>query len=177
MRRGKTACLRRADRKGFGLNEDARFEDGVDRPLRLVAVDAEDLTAIAALVQDAVLPSSEISWQPGQKRFSMLLNRFRWEDKTAADTGKRGYERVQSVLSFGDVGAVASQGIDRKDADTVLSLLELGFTETDAPSGHVELTFAGDGVIRLSVECLDATLKDVTKPYLAPSGRAPEHGG
>lgn len=157
------------------MSSDARFEDAGDTPLRLVATDSEDLSVIAALVQDAVLPGSEMSWHPSERRFALLLNRFRWEDRHAADIGKRRYERVQSVLSFNDVTGVSSQGIDRKDADTVLSLLTLTFAETEAPSGVVELTFAGDGALRLTVECLEATLHDVTRPYLAPSGKVPRH--
>jgi len=39
----------------------------------------------------------------------------------------------------------------------------------------VTLTLAGGAVIALKVEALDVTLKDVTRPYLAPSRRAPEH--
>jgi hypothetical protein len=39
----------------------------------------------------------------------------------------------------------------------------------------VILTLAGDGAIRLSVEALDVTLKDVTRPYVAPSGKLPGH--
>ncbi len=31
------------------------------------------------------------------------------------------------------------------------------------------LTLAGDGAIALEVEALDVTLKDVTRPYIAPS--------
>jgi len=154
---------------------DARFEDAQDRPLRPVATDAEDLGVIAALVQDAVLPATEMTWRPGERRFALLLNRFRWEDRTAADLGKRAYERVQSVLSFNDVRAVASQGIDPKDADTVLSLLTVKFTETDAPAGRLELVFAGDGALRLTVDCLDGSLQDVTRPYRAPSGQVPSH--
>ena len=37
------------------MTEDARFEDGADRPVRLAALDAEDLRVISALVQDSVL--------------------------------------------------------------------------------------------------------------------------
>ncbi|MCV6598476.1 MAG: DUF2948 family protein [Mangrovicoccus sp.] len=154
---------------------DARFEDGQDKPLRLMANDAEDLGVIAALIQDAVLPATEMTWRPSERRFALLLNRFRWEDRPAAEIGKRAYERVQSVLTFGDVTAVASQGIDAKDSDTVLSLLTVSFTQTDAPAGQVELTFAGDGALRLSVECLEVSLRDVTRPYRAPSGHMPSH--
>jgi hypothetical protein len=34
---------------------------------------------------------------------------------------------------------------------------------------------AGDGAIALAVETLDVALRDVTRPYLAPSGKVPAH--
>ena len=34
---------------------------------------------------------------------------------------------------------------------------------------------AGDGAIGLDVETLDVTLKDVTRPYVAPSRKIPDH--
>jgi hypothetical protein len=35
---------------------DARFEDGMDKPLRLIAFDAEDLQVLSIMTQDAVWP-------------------------------------------------------------------------------------------------------------------------
>lgn len=154
---------------------DARFEDGAEQPLRLVAQETADLQVLSALLQDAVFPATEMRFSPRTREFALLLNRFRWEDKTAASRQNRGFERVQSVLVVRDVLGVSSQGIDRTDKDMVLSLLSLDFTPGEDGTGHLVLTLAGDGAIRLSVECLDLQLKDVTKPYLAPSGKAPEH--
>jgi hypothetical protein len=34
---------------------------------------------------------------------------------------------------------------------------------------------AGDGAIRLEVEALEVILRDVTRPYRAPSGKVPRH--
>jgi hypothetical protein len=76
---------------------------------------------------------------------------------------------------FSNVLAVASQGVPKGDADVILSLLTLSFEESEAPSGHLLLTLAGDGAIRLKVEALEVTLKDVTRPYTAPSGKLPKH--
>jgi hypothetical protein len=154
------------------MNNDARFEDGGEAPLNLGALDAEDLTILSSLAQDAVFPASEMRWTRREGRFALLLNRMRWEDKGA---GRHAPERVQSVLMFANVQGVSSQGVPKGDADTILSLLNIAFEETDAPSGHVILTLAGDGAIRLSVEALDVTLKDVTRPYVAPSGKLPGH--
>ncbi|MFC3181059.1 DUF2948 family protein [Cypionkella sinensis] len=154
---------------------DARFEDGAEQPLRLIAQDAEGLAVIAALLQDAVFPITEMSLVRHKRRFALMLNRFRWEDRDAAAQAGRKYERVQSLLVFEDVLAVRSQGIDRSDKDMILSLLDISFTPGADGTGLVTLVLAGDGAIGLDVEALDATLRDVTRPYLAPSGKVPQH--
>jgi len=156
--------------------EDARFEEGGEEPLRLKVESADDLEVISALVQDAVFPISEMSWQTGTRRFALLLNRFRWEDRVAAERRRRAYERVQSVLVVEDVQKVSSQGVDRSDTETILSLLSVTFEPGEDGSGRVILTLAGDGAIALDVECLDVSLKDVTRPYRAVARHAPEHG-
>ncbi len=157
------------------MNNDARFEDGRERPLRLKALDTEDLAVIAALVQDAVFPAGEMRWDRKTRRFAILLNRFRWEDAPNATARRREFERVQAVLAFEDVMRVQSQGIDKSDQDMVFSLLSIAFIPDADGTGRVELTLAGDGVIALEVEALEAVLRDVTRPYAAPSGKAPSH--
>ena len=106
---------------------DARFEDGGDKPLRLKALDTHDLTVISSLTQDAVFPASEMTWDRKARRFALLLNRFRWEDDANVTGARRQVERVQSVLSIEDVVAVKTQGLQTRDADTVLSLLSIAF--------------------------------------------------
>ena len=86
---------------------DARFEDGAEAPLRLQALDADDLGVLSALVQDSVLNARDMRWQKGQRRFAMLLNRFRWEDRARAERAGD-YERVQSLLVLHD--SLARQG-------------------------------------------------------------------
>jgi len=154
---------------------DATFEEGGEAPLNLGALSAEDLQVISSLTQDAVFPVTEMRWQPGQHRFALLVNRFRWEDSDAAKTRSRAFERVQSLLVIDNVLSVASQGVDRSDRDVILSLLEVGFEPGEDGAGHVLLTLAGDGALRLAVEALEISLRDVTRPYQAPSGKAPGH--
>ncbi|WP_114966218.1 DUF2948 family protein [Alkalilacustris brevis] len=154
---------------------DASYEDGRERPLALRALDVDDLRVISSLVQDAVFPITEMAWQRRARRFAVLLNRFRWEDHAAAEARGRPYERVQSVLAVEDVQAVASDGVDLADRDTVLSVLSLEFAPGEDGTGQITLVLAGDGAVRLDVECLEVTLRDVTRPYLAPSGKAPDH--
>lgn len=157
------------------MTEDARFEDGGEAPLNLGALDGDDLAVLSALAQDAVFPATEMQWRPVERRFALLLNRFRWEDAPKAERRGRPVERVQAVLVVDNVLGVASQGIDRRDGDTILSLLSVAFEAGEDGTGFVLLTLAGDGAIRLKVEALEVTLKDVTRPYKAPSGKAPSH--
>ena len=151
------------------MSEDARFADASAGPLRLMAQDASDLEVVAALTQDAVFPASEMAWRPRERRFAVLLNRFRWEERD-----RRPPERVRSVLVVGEALSVASDGV-APGADTVLSLLSLAFEPGPDGTGHVTLTLAGDGAIRVAVEALDVRLQDVTRPYEAPSRRMPAH--
>ncbi|SFJ75062.1 DUF2948 family protein [Celeribacter neptunius] len=155
--------------------EDAKFEDGGERPVYLKALDSDDLTVISALCQDAVVPMGEISYDTSRRRFALLINRFRWEDVEAAERRQRPVERVQAVLVFDDVLAARSSGVPADDKEMILSLLALTFTPTQDGMGQIEITLAGDGAIALEVETLDATLKDVTRPYVAPSHHVPSH--
>jgi hypothetical protein len=155
--------------------EDARFEDGAERPLRLRAETPEDLAVLSALVQDAVALTSEISWAPRRRRFALLLNRFRWEDAPAAGRQGRPFERVQAVLAVEGVIRARSEGVDPRDRDLVLEILALVFEPGADGTGTLRLVLAGDGEIALEVECLDLGLTDVTRPYAAVSGRRPSH--
>lgn len=154
---------------------DAGFMDAGPGPLALRAEDGQDLAVIATLLQDAVLPVTEIRYAPRQRQFALLLNRFRWEDANDARTEQREFERVQSLLVISDVTRVQSEGIDRKDPDMILSLLTIGWHGNEDGSGRLFLEFAGDGTIAADVECIAMDLRDVTRPYAAPSGRAPHH--
>ncbi|MEL6889816.1 MAG: DUF2948 family protein, partial [Pseudomonadota bacterium] len=57
------------------------------------------------------------------------------------------------------------------------SILSISFEPDADGAGDMTLILAGDGAIRLSVEAIDATLRDVTRPYVAPSKSVPEHDG
>jgi hypothetical protein len=154
---------------------DSSFEDGGEQPLRLKALDAEDLGVLAALAQDAVFPASEMRLDSKVRRFALLLNRFRWEDAPNAERRKRDFERVQSVLVIEDVMSVKTQGVSKDDPDMVFSLLSISFEPSEDGMGQVLLTLAGDGAIAIEVEALEVVLRDVTRPYVAPSKKAPAH--
>ena len=157
------------------MTHDAGFNDALDRPLNLGAQDAEDLQVISSLTQDAVLTVDDLKWNRAERQLVFLLKRFRWEDVELAKQQGRDPERVQSLLVIQNATGLASQGIDRKQADIVLSLMSVEFSGAEDGVGDLILTFSGDGALKVQVDGLDVALRDVTRPYVAPSKQVPNH--
>jgi len=158
---------------------DAKFSDADEKPLRLIAESEEDLKVISALLQDAVTRVGDIAWMKKRRRAALFVNRFRWEDEARAKAAGRPFERVRAVLLAAHVTAVRASGIDPSDPEMVLSVLSLTWERSnddpEDPSGALRITLAGDGEILIEAEYLDLRLEDVTRPYAAPSGKAPHH--
>lgn len=138
--------------------------------LKLIALDAEDLDVISATTQDAIVRTAEMGYAKTDRRFALLMNRFAWEDgQQASETGIR----KRAALHFDHVTGVKAAGFDPGAPEGTLELLAIRFTEADGPSGHVDLTFAGGGTVRLEVEVLEARLADLGAAWAAK--QKPEH--
>ena len=155
------------------MSEDARFEDGEDKALNIGAFDKRDLEVLSSLVQDSILPTSEIKWLSNADKLAILINRFRWED-TKLQQGKN-LERVRSLLMINHVKNISSSGFSPKQKDRILSILSISFDGVEGGSGSVLIVVSGNGGIRVAVDALEINLRDVTMPYIAPSGLSPEH--
>ncbi|HYO23387.1 MAG TPA: DUF2948 family protein, partial [Lacipirellulaceae bacterium] len=101
--------------------------------LKLLALDGEDLQVLSATTQDAVVRVGDMGYAQSDRRFALLMNRFAWE---AGDSRGRGL-RKRAALHFDRVLHVASAGIDQNARDGVLELLDIRFTQSDAPAGVV----------------------------------------
>ena len=142
--------------------------------LKLIALDADDLSIISAHLQDAVLKVSDIAYLPKEKRFAALTHRFDWVEAIKdGKNGTRDLARRQSALRFERVLGAQVNGIDLKAKSTVLSLLAIGFEPSEEPEGDVMLLFAGGGAIKLHVECIEAEMKDLG-PVWQATGK-PQH--
>ena len=155
------------------MSEDARFEDGEDKALNIGAFDKRDLEVVSSLVQDSILPTSEIKWLSNSDKLAILINRFRWEE-TKLSQGKN-LERVRSLLMINHVKNISSSGFSPKQKDKILSILSISFDGVEGGSGSVLIVVSGNGGIRVEVDALEINLRDVTMPYIAPSGLVPEH--
>ncbi len=131
------------------------------KPLRLAALDAEDLAVFSAALQDTAIAVADMTYVPGAKRFALAGCRFDWVRAASGAT-----ERCATGFHFDHVLGVARTGFAIADGARVLHLLAVDFTATDAPAGQIVLTFSGGAAIRLDVECLEAQMRDLGERWV-----------
>ena len=76
-------------------------------PLKLAALDAEDLEILSAHLQDAILKVRDLHWLPSEKRFVLEMNRFAWE--TAGRIWYDAMFQLSSRSQFADIQAITTQ--------------------------------------------------------------------
>lgn len=145
-------------------DEDARFADGEPpnrNKIRLMAHSEQDLAVLSALMQDAIGKTTEIAWLPARRIFALVVNRFRWEDATAAREAGRDYERVRSGLHVENVSEAKFRGFDVRKGQEAFDLLDISFHPSDDGAGTVHIECAGGGGFALKVETLDVRMADL----------------
>ena len=139
---------------------------GTPEQLKLVALDADDLSVISAHVQDARVQACDIVWRQDQMRLVVGMNRLDWEQTLCGGTSPR---RVIAALRFDRVLACKSRNIDLGQPDATLELVGIEFHPGEAPGGSALLLFNHGGALRLDVECLECELTDLGADDLGSS--------
>jgi hypothetical protein len=140
--------------------------------LRLRAVDALDLSVIAACLQDALIPLSEMAYVADERRFMAAFTRFQRE--RLADPGSPdGLTQCQSVLTLSDVEAARFRGLDSRFSAVRHELLTLVAEPAEGGLTHITLLFAGDAAIQLHARGSAAMLEDFGEPW--PATTMPSH--
>jgi hypothetical protein len=136
--------------------------------VKLAATDPEDMVVLSALLQDSVIPISEMIYLAAESRFALVANRFRWEDASAEKISGQIYDRVRCGVTFDRVTAVRRRNFDHAKRGQMFDLLAL-----QATSAYVDLVFAGSATIRLEVEKIQCHAEDFGDPW--PTQWRPEH--
>jgi hypothetical protein len=145
--------------------------------------DTDDVEILSARFQDALVRPSELIYQKGKRLFVVLANRFMWERKPKGLFSKR-YFRIRSGLHFNHVldiktrGLAQAQEAGEHDQHGILNLLAITVLPVDAtdpenPECFVSLHFAGNATVRLHVECVEASSRDMGDPWTTL--HRPEH--
>ena len=130
----------------------------LNAPLKLIALDADDLAVISAHVQESRIQISDIIWRQNEKRLVIGLNRLDWEQTFAGETAPR---RLISALRFDRVLACKCRNIDPRATEVLLELVGIEFCPGEEPGGCALLMFSHGGALRLDVECLECELTDL----------------
>ena len=149
--------------------------------LKLRAEDQDDLKIIAACLQDALIPLSDIHYLDGERRLVMVANRFRWENcpdlpeaPVAQDAIEcTNYERVNCGILFDNVTAVRRRGLDQRDRGRILELLTMNIETGEGGRMAVMMLFAGGAAIRLEGENIKCRISDIGEPW--PTQFRPNH--
>lgn len=119
---------------------------------RVLAFDEDDLIVMSAHLEGAKILRSNIAYLPQDKRFVLVAERHDPNDKSEVHMTGLHFDRVKHVMTTHWP----------KDQDALLTLIGMTFEPTLAPSGYVVLLFEDQCAIRLDVECLEASLSDLS---------------
>lgn len=150
-----------------------REEPDKSKPLKLLVQDEKDLKVMAACLQDATFKADDMVYQPRQRRFAAVANRYRWELQEPRLLRPSPRERVRCGLHFDGVLKARFAGFQPGDAGQVLELLTISCDPEADGAAALTLVFAGNAAVRLEVECIDAHLADLGVPW--PARRRPDH--
>ena len=156
------------------MSQDASFSEGADRALYLGAFTPEDVEVISTILQDSIFCIKDLAWLKKKRQVAVLVNRFRWENKSEYIYKNSVPERVKSLLIIDNVLNISSQGIDRSDSSAPLNLLTLDLKQTKK-NIFLTLLLSDFGAIRFELDTIELSIKDVTRPYKAYSGDIPFH--
>ena len=136
-------------------------------PLKLVALDHDDLKILSAHLQDAVLRLADMVYMPAEQHFAAVVSRFDWLAAENDDGKHSNLRRCRCALRFDRVKRAQCQKIRPGEPFAVAELLAITFEELTAPGGFITLHFAGGGGIRLEVECIEAQVHDMGQAWQA----------
>ena len=154
-------------------------------PVKLRARDPQDMSVLSAVLQDALVRPADMTYLESDKRFVMVVSRFRWEhpecdvppapepegDARFDEAGPRTlFERVNAGVCFDRVRRVRTRGLDLRDHDRILNLLAV-----EAEARAITLVFSDGPAIRLEVSAIACHLEDLGEPWATPW--RPSHEG
>ena len=148
--------------------------------LRLLAHDGDDVAVLSALLQDAIIPGSDMSFDRELNEFVIVANRFCWELEPPVDVksidGMPIYERRLCGIRIARVRSVQHHNWPEARQYRLFNLLALGLVDMaeQAEDGVVlQLQFSGDSSLRLNVDKVDIVLADLDVGH--PTSLHPAH--
>ena len=152
-----------------------RHHDAADR-VRLRAVSSEDIEVLSTLLQDAIIPGEDMTYDRSSRRFVMVANRFCWDRPAIAgvttDAGAPVYERQLCGIQIHGVDQVLTTGMPASRRGALFNLLAITGATTKE-GANVELLFSDGVSLRLVSDGLLILAEDLDDGH--PTPNLPSH--
>lgn len=134
-----------------------------DTRVRLRAASVSDVEVISALLQDAIIPGEDMTFDRAGRRFVMVANRFCWDrpplEGVTSESGAPIYQRRLCGVRIEGVNGVESAGMPATRRGALLNLLAI--TVADAADARVEILFSDGVSLRLAVDGISILAEDL----------------
>ena len=148
--------------------------------LRLLAHDGDDVGVLSALLQDAIVPGSDMNFDSRLHEFMIIANRFCWELEPCANVkssdGKPIYERRLCGIRIARVRSVQHYNWPKARQYELFNLLAFGLVdmaEQQNEGALLQFEFSGGSSLRLNVDDVDIVLADLDVGH--PTSLQPAH--
>lgn len=140
--------------------------------LRLKAHGVEDLQVLSTLLQDAIIPGEDMTFDRESNRFVIVANRFCWDLPPAAglttESGGPVYQRQLTGIQIHDVRRVQQTGMPPNRSASLFNLLAITAKTTPVDGGvsqaeatmEIDLLFSAGASLRLTVGKIDVLAED-----------------
>ena len=137
--------------------------------LRLKAVDTEDLDVLASHLQDAIFPITTMIFDKEDSIFTLMANRFCWEEESEIHEGVEYHARVHTALAFKHVKSLFKKGFHQHmEKERSLSLLTIHVDADHKEGEKIHLLFSGNKEICLLAEKIECFFADLEEPWMSP---------
>ena len=134
-----------------------------DTRVRLRAASVSDVEVISALLQDAIIPGEDMTFDRAGRRFVMVANRFCWDrpplEGVTSESGAPIYQRRLCGVRIEGVNGVESAGMPATRRGALFNLLAI--TVADAADARVEILFSDGVSLRLAVDGISILAEDL----------------
>ena len=89
--------------------------------LKLLAYDDKDFEIVAAVLQDSIMPVSEMNYNTTEKQFIVVSSRFDWDNKIIDGSSNR----ILSGLCFFNVEKISKRNFPSLKSEQILNFLTL----------------------------------------------------
>ena len=134
-----------------------------DTRVRLRAASVSDVEVISALLQDAIIPGEDMTFDRAGRRFVMVANRFCWDrpplEGVTSESGAPIYQRRLCGVRIEGVNGVESAGMPATRRGALFNLLAI--TVADTADARVEILFSDGVSLRLAVDGISILAEDL----------------